>query len=229
MLIYAHRGASADFPEHTLEAYEAAVEQGADGFECDVRLSKDGVAVLWHNATMLERAGNDGWIAEMTFAEIRKAYPQILTLEKFLEFAIAKKKGVLIETKHPVISGNRIEEEVVRLLYETKALNRIDVAVMSFSWFAIEKVKRLDPYIKTTFLLRERTRNTFSKTTSAKILGPSIEELHGNDEYQSYIKSLNKPLYIWTVDTKAHVELAQELGARILITNKPAHARACLK
>ena len=229
MLIYAHRGASADFPEHTLEAYEAAVEQGADGFECDVRLSKDGVAVLWHNATMLERAGNDGWIAEMTFAEIRKAYPQILTLEKFLEFAIAKKKGVLIETKHPVISGNRIEEEVVRLLYGTKALNRIDVAVMSFSWFAIEKVKRLDPYIKTTFLLRERTRNTFSKTTSAKILGPSIEELHGNDEYQSYIKSLNKPLYIWTVDTKAHVELAQELGARILITNKPAHARACLK
>lgn len=229
MLIYAHRGASADFPEHTLEAYEAAVEQGADGFECDVRLSKDGVAVLWHNATMLERAGNDGWIAEMTFAEIRKAYPQILTLEKFLEFAIAKKKGVLIETKHPVISGNRIEEEVVRLLYETKALNRIDVAVMSFSWFAIEKVKRLDPYIKTTFLMRERTRNTFSKTTSAKILGPSIEELHGNDEYQSYIKSLNKPLYIWTVDTKAQVELAQELGARILITNKPAHARGCLK
>lgn len=228
MLIYAHRGASADFPEHTLEAYEAAVEQGADGFECDVRLSKDGVAVLWHNSSMLERAGNDGLIAEMTFSEIRKAYPQILTLEKFLEFAIAKKKGVLLETKHPVISGNRVEEEVVRLLYETKALNRIDVSVMSFSWFAIEKVKRLDPYIKSALLLRHRTPHTFSKTTSAKILGPSIEELR-NAEFVSYLKSLNKPLYIWTVDKKADIELAQELGARILITNMPAHARDCLK
>ena len=41
MLIYAHRGASADFPEHTLAAYEGAVAQGADGFECDLRLTKD--------------------------------------------------------------------------------------------------------------------------------------------------------------------------------------------
>ena len=77
MQIYAHRGASDDFPELTLAAYQGAVEQGADGFECDVRLTKDEVAVLWHNASMLERAGNPGLIAEMTFAQVAKAYPQI--------------------------------------------------------------------------------------------------------------------------------------------------------
>jgi glycerophosphoryl diester phosphodiesterase len=63
MLIYAHRGASADYPEMTDIAYEAAVTQGADGFECDLRLSRDEVPVLWHNSSMLERAGNRGLIA----------------------------------------------------------------------------------------------------------------------------------------------------------------------
>jgi len=108
MFIYAHRGASADFPELTESAYRGAVEQGADGFECDLRLSRDEIPVLWHNASMLERAGNDGLIAEMTFAEIKRAYPQILMLDDFLDIAIAHSKGMLIETKHPVFSGNRV-------------------------------------------------------------------------------------------------------------------------
>ena len=52
MKIYAHRGASHDFPEMTMVAYENAVKQGADGFECDLRLTKDGIAVLWHDADL---------------------------------------------------------------------------------------------------------------------------------------------------------------------------------
>ena len=122
MQIYAHRGASADFPELTLAAYEGAVTQGADGFECDVRLTKDEVPVLWHNATMLERAGNPGLIAEMTYKEVSRAYPQILTLDTFLTFAVTSKKSVLIETKHPVISGNRIEEIILETLEKTKGI-----------------------------------------------------------------------------------------------------------
>ena len=118
MLIYAHRGASADFPEMTESAYQGAVAQGADGLECDLRLSRDEVPVLWHNASMLERAGNRGLIAEMTYAEIKQAYPQILTLDGFLDIAITHKKNVLIETKHPVISGNRVEEILIEKLRE---------------------------------------------------------------------------------------------------------------
>ena len=70
MQIYAHRGASWNHPELTEAAYLAAVEEGADGFECDLRLSKDEVPVLWHNPTMQERAGHPGLIAEMSYAEI---------------------------------------------------------------------------------------------------------------------------------------------------------------
>jgi len=47
--IYAHRGSSLKFPEMSLLAYKAAIEDGADGFECDVRLTKDNQMILWHD------------------------------------------------------------------------------------------------------------------------------------------------------------------------------------
>ena len=48
-LVFAHRGASAERPEHTEEAYKLAISQGADGLECDVRLTRDGHLVCVHD------------------------------------------------------------------------------------------------------------------------------------------------------------------------------------
>ncbi len=229
MLIYAHRGASADFPELTLAAYEGAVAQGADGFECDVRLTKDEVPVLWHNATMLARAANPGLIAEMTYKEVSRAYPQILTLDEFLTFAVKSKKGVLIETKHPVLSGNRIEEVVVEKLKATKGIEKIDVSVMSFSWLAIEKMKRLDRTIPTTFLMHKNTPWFQAKLSSAKTIGPGINELREEPIRARRIKELGRSLNVWTVDEDADIKLCAQVGVDILITNKPAHAREVLR
>lgn len=229
MQIYAHRGASADFPELTLAAYEGAVAQGADGFECDLRLTKDEVPVLWHNASMLERAGNPGLIAEMTFAEVSRAYPQILTLTEFLEYAVSKKKGVLLETKHPVISGNRIEEVIAQTLAATSGIESIDVSVMSFSWFAIEKMKRVDPTIHTTFLMHKPTPWFQAKLSSASALGPGIDELRAEPIRAKRIKDLGRSLYVWTVNEDSDIKLCEKVGVDILITNKPAHAREVLR
>ena len=229
MLIYAHRGASADFPELTLAAYEAAVAQGADGFECDVRLTKDEVPVLWHNATMLERAGNPGLIAEMTYQEVLRAYPQLLTLDEFLTFSVKNKKGVLIETKHPVISGNRIEEVVAQKISETKGIEKISLSVMSFSWFAIEKLKRVDPTIPTTFLMNKNTSWLQAKLSSATSIGPGINELRAEPIRAQRIKNVGRSLYVWTVDDEADIKLCEKLGVDILITNMPSHAREVLR
>jgi glycerophosphoryl diester phosphodiesterase len=228
MLIYAHRGASADFPEMTESAYLGAVAQGADGLECDLRLSRDEVPVLWHNASMLERAGNRGLIAEMTFAEIQQAYPQILTLDGFLDIALEENKNVLIETKHPVISGNRVEEILVEKLRERDVLKKIEVSVMSFSWGAIEKVKRLDSLIPTTFLMHHKTPFTLARLSSAPAIGPGIDLLREKPELASKIKKMGRALSVWTVDRAEDIKLCKELGVDILITNTPAHARTFL-
>ena len=224
MLIYAHRGASADYPEMTETAYTAAIDQGADGFECDLRLTRDEVPVLWHNASMLERAGNHGLIAEMNFADVQRAYPQILTLDDFLDIAISANKGALIETKHPVISGNRVEEILVKRIQERKVLSKIPLSVMSFSWSAIEKVKRLDSSIPTTFLMSSRTLWPQVRFSSAPAIGPGINEVRANPELVARLKNLGRSVSVWTVDLAQDIELCKEIGVDILITNTPAHA-----
>jgi glycerophosphoryl diester phosphodiesterase len=228
MLIYAHRGASADFPELTMAAYEGAVEQGADGFECDLRITKDEVPILWHNASMLERAGNRGLIAEMTYKEVSRAYPQVLTLDTFLDYAIANKKGVLLETKHPVFSGNRVEELLVTALHEKKALAKISVSVMSFSWLAVEKMRRLDSTINTTFLMHKNTPWFQARFSSSAAIGPGMNELRADPVIAKKIQSLGRSLNVWTVDKDEDIRLCHKLGVDILITNKPAHAREVL-
>ena len=228
MQIYAHRGASADFPEMTEAAFRGAVSQGADGFECDLRLSRDEVPVLWHNASMLERAGHNGLIAEMKYSEIKRAYPQVLTLDEFFDIAIETGKGVLIETKHPVISGNRIEEILAKRINERKVLKKIELSVMSFSWGAIEKMHRLDDSIPTTFLMSAKTLWIQTRFTSAERVAPGINEIRDNPDLIAKIKKLGKSTAVWTVDSGSDIELCQDLGVDIAITNTPARARTFL-
>ena len=177
---------------------------------------------------MLERAGNHGLIAEMNFADVQRAYPQILTLDDFLDIAIAADKGVLIETKHPVISGNKIEEILVKRIQERKVLSKIPLSVMSFSWSAIEKVKRLDSSIPTTFLMSSRTLWPQVRFSSAPAIGPGINDVRANPELVARLKNLGRSVSVWTVDLAQDIELCKEIGVDILITNTPAHARTFL-
>jgi glycerophosphoryl diester phosphodiesterase len=56
-VVVAHRGSSGLHAEHTLIAYETAIEEGADALECDVRLTRDGVLVCVHDRRVLEGLG----------------------------------------------------------------------------------------------------------------------------------------------------------------------------
>ena len=58
--VFAHRGASGYAPENTLDAFLLAIEQGADGIELDVQLSKDGVPVVIHDETVDRVTGQSG-------------------------------------------------------------------------------------------------------------------------------------------------------------------------
>ena len=165
----------------------------------------------------------------MTYKEVSRAYPQVLTLDEFLAFAVKKKKGVLIETKHPVLSGNRVEEVVVEKIHATQGIEKIDISVMSFSWFAIEKMKRIAPTIHTTFLMHKNTSWIQAKLSSARSIGPGINELRAEPIRAERIKKLGRSLNVWTVDNDADIKLCEKLGVDILITNKPSHAREVLR
>ena len=120
MKIFAHRGFSARFPEGTRAAYEGAVVAGADGFECDVRLSRDNEVICFHDRTIKRIAGVRKAVARLTAQELHKLVDTI-TLNELLDIAIEEKKDVLIETKHPVLTAGKIERCVLEILRKRSA------------------------------------------------------------------------------------------------------------
>ena len=104
----------------------------------------------------------------------------------------------------------------------------IDVAIMSFSWFAIEKIKKMDPTIKTVMLLGDITNKITRRFTSAQVIGPSVEMIRKSPELISEIKNSGKELYVWTVDSTEDLQYCASVGVDIVMTNRPAHARSVL-
>ena len=221
-LIFAHRGASFDHPEMSREAYLAAVEQGADGFETDLRLTKDHVIVCWHDASMKRVADCDLVIAESTFAEIRAAYP-VLTLTELLEIALEHGKHLALETKHPVPTHGAIERELLKVLESYRARITeagIFVSIMSFSWFAIARLRRSD--WNTVFLAVHRWFFIFNPGRS---IGPGVAAI----AKMRAGRSGNRRIFVWTANTSEEILLCREKSIDVMMTDRPAFARSILE
>jgi len=222
MKIYAHRGSSIAHPELTMAAYKAAIDDGADGFECDVRLTKDKEMVLWHDADLQRVAGNAARIADLTLKEIKSHYPQAITLDELLILARDNKKELAIETKHPVPSGSAIEKKVMELLAQEKPV--ADIYVMSFSWRALENIRKIDPHQKTVALLHDTFSFAMRRFTSAQSIGPGITAFRK----KPHLNQDPRNLFIWTVDDADDMRFCADNGVDVLITNTPSYARSVL-
>ena len=101
VMVIAHRGEHLQHPENTLEAFQGAIDAGADFFELDVRTSADGKLVLMHDATVDRMTNGKGEIAQMTFEEIRKLDVRGSRVPQFAEaLRLARGKiGVYVDCK----------------------------------------------------------------------------------------------------------------------------------
>jgi glycerophosphoryl diester phosphodiesterase len=205
-----------------MAAYKAAIDDGADGFECDVRLTKDNQLVLWHDVDMKRVAGNEARIADSTLLEIKHNYPEAITLEDLLILARDNKKELAIETKHPVPTGSAVERKVVDLLAQEKPV--ADTFIMSFSWLALEKVRMFSPQQGTVALLHDRFNFAMRRFTSAGSIGPGISTLRNNP----HLLKDPRNLFVWTVDDAEDMRFCANNGVDVLITNNPSNARSVL-
>jgi len=205
-----------------MAAYKAAVDEGADGFECDVRITKDNQLVLWHDADMQRVAGNSARIADSTLKEIKSHYQQVLTLDELLILARDNNKELAIETKHPVPSGSAVEKGVMELLSQEKPV--ADIHVMSFSWIALENVRRINPEQKTVALLHDTFSFAMRRFTSAQAIGPGITAFRK----KPHLNQDPRNLFVWTVDDADDMRFCADNGVDVLITNTPSNARSVL-
>jgi glycerophosphoryl diester phosphodiesterase len=169
-LVYAHRGASAEFAEHTRAAYLRALADGADGVECDVHLTRDQHVVLLHDANLDRTSDGTGPVAERTIDELRlldfsswkgvripEAYgarsEQFLTLPDLLDLLrdFGRDIGLAIELKHPSPYQLKLEDRVLEVLRRegwdpvTSRLGNIRVTFMSFSPDSVRHLRKTVP------------------------------------------------------------------------------------
>ena len=154
ILNIAHRGASAYEPENTLRSFERAIEMGATMLELDVYLSRDGHLVVSHDARVGQGTRGSGRIADLTLAEIQQfdagLGERVPSLADVVEFARGRIQ-LYIELK-----GQNTPEPVVDLL---RAVDfREQVTVGSFYPWLPQKVKFLEPAIRTSVLIRGQDR-----------------------------------------------------------------------
>jgi len=203
-------------------AYMAAIDQGADGFECDLRLTRDGVIVAWHDRDLKRLVGSRLQIARSTYSELMSIHP-LLTLDEIIDISIAHKKDLALETKHPVPTRGAVELAITDRLEARKSEiteSGIDIDLMSFSRSAVVRARALG--LATVFL---STHWLPLKLTRLSSQGPSIALLR---KYPG-LKRPDQKTFVWTVDTAEDALLCQRSGVDVLITNKPGFIRQVLQ
>lgn len=139
-MVVAHRGASSDYAEHTLAAYQAAIAAGADALECDVRLSRDGQLVCVHDRRVERTSNGHGAVSMLSLEQLNRldfsswhasshapatdepatehGSTGVLTLRALFELVhdAGREVKLLVETKHPTRYSGLVEKEVATLL-----------------------------------------------------------------------------------------------------------------
>lgn len=243
-LILGHRGASAVAPENTLAAFSRAMSDGADGIEFDVRLSRDGVAVVIHDASLKRTGLVDRDVSNLSASELQQidvgswfthqtqtsfAAERLPLLDQVYNL-FGETKGILyVEMKCDKHEGRALAQEVVRLTNLAGLQKR--VVVESFDLTAITKVKELDPSIRIAALFEPRLSRPFSTVRRLKMIDAALDV--GADEIALHHtlasarvveKARHKGLevVVWTVADPSWIGIARSLDIKALIANDPA-------
>jgi glycerophosphoryl diester phosphodiesterase len=222
MRIYAHRGASGDFPEGSKAAYLAAIEQGADGFECDVRLTKDKQIICYHDKDTKRLSNLSLEIANSTYNQLKKSINPF-RLDQLLDLASSNKKDLVIEFKHPVPTRGEIEKSVHKLLASKKdeiTKSGIEILLISFSFLATLRNKK--SVYQSGYLINKKLLARFNPT---KFTAANIEIIKSDHLFVKNEKRKGKQVIVWTVNELSDLNLCQQLGVCAVITDYPARAR----
>lgn len=223
--ILAHRGASFDHPENTLDAFRGASTQLADGVELDVRATADGALVICHDPLL-----PDGRvIAESAAPDLPPGVP---TLDQALD--ACGSMLVNVEIKHgeqePGFDRDRrLADSVVALLGRRDAP---PVLVSSFDVGIIDRVRRLRPEIPTGLLVVSPHEPSPSAGIEIALDGGHTAlhpfDLFVDEALVARCAEVGLALNVWTVDRPDRIVELARWGVDAIITNRPALARRTL-
>ncbi|MEZ5292619.1 MAG: glycerophosphodiester phosphodiesterase [Vicinamibacterales bacterium] len=241
-LVFGHRGGLARGPENTLTAFARAMAFGADGFECDVRRSADGVPVVIHDPTLDRTTDATGPVRARTAAELAAvdatcrftpalAGDEVPAPEGIpaLTDALARFPAarVIVEIKDPEPG---FADDVVAVLRRLDALSR--VCVGSFHQQVLDRVRAAAPDVTTSaspgetrwLLVRARSRWPFAVRPRFRALQVPVSAGRLRVVSGAFVGRAHREgatVQVWTVNDPLEVRRLLALGVDGIISDRP--------
>jgi len=230
-LVIGHRGDPTSAPENTLPAIESAAH-GVDMLEIDIRMSKDGVPVVIHDAAVERTTDGEGLVAELTADELRAldagawfspsySGTAIPTLEEVLTSLDADGPAVLVEFK------GRWSADDVAVALDLLAAVGVDVVAQSFSATTVARIAEAAPRLPVGWLVDEIDAGIVAQALSigADTVNPAAADAAG----VARAHAAGLAVLVWTPDAAADWAGLTALGVDGIITNRPEALSAWMR
>ncbi|MEM4035479.1 MAG: glycerophosphodiester phosphodiesterase [Fervidicoccaceae archaeon] len=214
--VVGHRGAPAYEPENTVASFEKALQLGADLIECDIRLTRDGTPVVFHDEDLSRLVGIGARIADLTEHELRsyrvRGQP-VPTLEELLG-RLAGRAGVLAELK--TLEAVESSLEVIKRLGAEKW-----TALISFAPEALERARILAPSIPRGLIYAKPLEAVrVCRAVGCEILLPRYNLV--SPRMVSFAKKMRLKVVAWTVNSAELALKLYDAGVDGMATDDPA-------
>ena len=248
--VVAHRGSSGAFAEHTLQAFQAAIDDGADALECDVRLTRDGHLVCVHDRRVDRTSDGRGPVStlelarlsELDFAswkgvtsgdtaeETDRDSCRVLTLERLLQLVLDAGRPVQlqIETKHPTRYGAYVELALVELLgryglLEPSSRGASCVAVLSYAATSLRRVHALAPRLPTVLNMDRVPVRLRDGSLPAQVCGAglALSLVQRHPGHVGRVQDRGGRVHVFTADEPEEIDFLLDLGVDAVISNHP--------
>jgi glycerophosphoryl diester phosphodiesterase len=226
-MVVAHRGASVEQPENTIEAFEAAIDAGADAVEFDVRVTADGHAVVMHDPDVSRTTGGTGLVSEMTLDEIRQL--GVPTLEEALA-CLSGRATADIEIKNSPDEPGYTADAEPAVEATLAALDELafsgPVIVSSFNPRSIAHSRALRPDVPTGLLswVDVDAEDALARATGQGhpwVLPFVTKVLDAGEGFADRVHHGGTLLGVWIADDPETSRQLFQLGVDALATNDP--------
>jgi len=214
-ITWGHRGASGHFPENTLLAFQTAIKMGADGIECDLRESRDGKIVVFHDVTLRRIASQPERIDQLSLAEIRKF--DVGDGERIPELkGLLQKTDFLMNLEIKAVRPEKLLKEV----YQQNAQHR--VLLSSFDSEILIRIRSLDSAISLGYLVDKKgDAAIFKKANAMRAQTIHFSRRLITEDKIARVHQEGFCVYAYTVDAPNQMARFIKMGINGLFTNYP--------
>ncbi len=220
-LSIAHRGASGQFPENTLLAFQKALKYSCDGIELDVHLSADGQLIVFHDDLVLFN-NKKTLVSDLSYLELKTIVlpeKQFIPLLTEVLDLIDKKCFINIELKGS--NTAKAVVEIVNLYIKDKKWNYSHFLISSFSKDLLLETKFLNPEIRLAILTDFDLELAFDFAKYLKLyaINPQFELITETDLQRMHYAGFK--IFAWTVNQKVDIKYLIEMGIDGIISDFP--------